>query len=54
VAQAPVALPDTLGAWVTLQIAANGGAHPSWSVPLDVYFRRTTSGWILIGLERLP
>jgi hypothetical protein len=52
-ATAPAALPSTPGAFVKVQIAATGGPA-AWGTPVDTYFRRTGSGWTLIGFERLP
>jgi hypothetical protein len=26
--------------------------QPGWSLPLTIYFRRTTAGFTLVGLER--
>ena len=34
--------------------ASGGGAPESWAKPLHAFFKRTTSGWKLVGLERLP
>ena len=53
-ARAAGALPSSPGAFVRAQIAAASPDHPSWAVPVDVYFRRTGSGWTLVGVERLP
>jgi len=40
------------GSYLEVSVTALDPAHPSWSRPIDVYFRRTTSGWRLVGLER--
>ena len=53
-AQAPVALPSSPGSFVNVQIAAAAPEHPSWAVPVEAYFRRDTTGWTLVGLDRLP
>jgi hypothetical protein len=52
--QAPVALPDTEGAFVKVQIAVARPDEPAWATPVDVYFRRTADAWTLVGVERLP
>jgi len=52
--RAPSDLPTARGVYVRVDVAATGGAHPSWSVPVSVYFQRTENGWKLVGLERLP
>jgi hypothetical protein len=39
--------------FLKIGILALRPAHESWSEPVDVYFRRTTSGWRLVGVERL-
>jgi hypothetical protein len=38
---------------VKAQVRAVGGPI-AWSTPVDLYFRRTSDGWTLVGLERLP
>jgi hypothetical protein len=40
--------------FVSARIRAFHPHRPAWSSPLDVYFRRTTEGWALVGLERHP
>lgn len=50
----PAALPATAGTFVRADIAAVGGAHPSWASPVHAYFKRTGSGWTLVGFDRLP
>ena len=37
-----------------VSIAAVGAANRRGTKPIDVYFRRTASGWQLVGLDRLP
>jgi hypothetical protein len=51
---APRALPDVPGAFVEIDIAAESAAHPAWQQPVRTHFRRTNTGWTLVGLERLP
>jgi hypothetical protein len=50
---APPALPADVGAYLHVAITATAEAHPSWAVPVNVYFRRQTDGWMLVGLERM-
>lgn len=52
--QAPPGLPTNAGAYVQVDISAFSQAHASWSQPVVVHFRRTASGWQLVGLERTP
>jgi hypothetical protein len=40
------------GEFVSVAIAADHDAHPGWSTPAQVYFRRTAGGWMLVGLDR--
>lgn len=51
---APSRLPDTLDTFVEIDISADSAAHRSWQQAVRTYFRRTASGWKLVGLERLP
>jgi hypothetical protein len=53
-AKAPASLPSATGAIVKVQIAATDPAHAPWAAPVDAYFRRGTSGWALVGVERMP
>jgi hypothetical protein len=50
----PPGLPNSPGAFVRIALSASSKAHPSWSTPVDLYFRRTAGGWTLVGLERIP
>jgi hypothetical protein len=52
--RAQASLPSGAGAIVRARIAAASDVQPSWAVPVDVYFRRGTSGWTLLGIDRLP
>ena len=54
-----MAAPATLsaiapGSFVEIDITAESAAHPSWQQPVRTFFRRTSDGWKLVGLERLP
>lgn len=51
---APSVLPSAPGTYIRVDIAAVNGAHPSWAVPVHVYFWRTGSTWKLVGVERIP
>ena len=50
--QAPAGVPGEDGAFVKIQVAALQPQHASWSVPIDVYFKREAGRWKLVGLER--
>ena len=51
--EAPAGLPGATGSFVRIDIQAVNPPNPSWTVPVRVYFRRTTEGWNLVGLERI-
>jgi len=51
---APRDLPSSAGSYIQVDISAESAANASWREPVHVYFRRTASGWTLVGLERLP
>jgi hypothetical protein len=53
-AQAPAALLDGSVPFIAARLKAFHADHPAWSDPVVVYFRRTGSGWSLVGLERNP
>jgi hypothetical protein len=38
--------------WVSVSIRSTHRDHPSWDLPVAVYFRRDASGWRTVGLER--
>ena len=50
----PLGLPGDVGAFVRVDLSAVDPPHDSWTVPIEVYFRRTADGWKLVGLERMP
>ena len=51
---APAGLPSASGSYIKVALSATAAKHPAWAQPIDVYFRRTASGWTLVGLERQP
>jgi hypothetical protein len=53
-AQAPAALLNSRPEYLAARLRAFDAAHPAWSQPLMVYFRRAGDGWSLVGLERNP
>jgi hypothetical protein len=52
--RAPRGLPSAVGSFVMARIAAIAPDHPAWAAPIDAYFRRSSKGWTLVGLDRLP
>jgi len=52
--QAPAALPAGKGEFVKVEVAAIDPPNSSWTVPVQVYFRRLAAGWKLVGLQRMP
>jgi len=51
---APAGLPRDGDSFIKVQVSATQPPHESWTRPVDVYFRRASGGWKLVGLERLP
>jgi hypothetical protein len=49
---APSGLPTATGAYVVAEVRAIEPPHPAWERPVKVTFRRTGSGWKVVGLER--
>ncbi len=47
-------LPGGRGAFVRADIAAVQPSFPSWSAPVQAYFRRGPDGWRLVGFDRMP
>lgn len=52
--EAPDTLPSRAGAFVRIEVSAVDPPRAAWTRPVDVYFKRTARGWMLVGLERLP
>ena len=50
---APANLPRASGSFVLAEVRAVDSAYPSWAQPVRVFFRRTATGWKLVGLERM-
>jgi hypothetical protein len=51
----PAALmPTGRDRFLQVEISADSARHPSWRQPVRVFFRSTSAGWTLVGLERLP
>jgi hypothetical protein len=48
----PAALPTGADAFVRVSIRAVQPEHAAWAVPVDVYFRRSATGWTLVGVDR--
>ena len=51
---APAGLPSGANSFIAVNVAAESPEHAAWRKPVQVYFRRTASGWQLVGLERQP
>jgi hypothetical protein len=51
--KAPGGLATAVGSFVQVDVTADDAAHSTWQDPVHAYFRRTNSGWQLVGLERL-
>jgi hypothetical protein len=50
---APEGLPRTPGAFVQIDVAAEGGPE-AWSRPVHAWFKRTAEGWRWVGFVRIP
>jgi len=51
--QAPPELPRADGSFVKVSVAAVDPPHAAWAKSVDAYFRRSATGWQLVGLDRL-
>jgi hypothetical protein len=51
---APNGLPKSSGAYVTAEVRVVNPPHAPWAKPVRATFRRTGSGWKLVGLDRMP
>jgi hypothetical protein len=49
---APANLPSAPGTFIEIVVSTTGATHPVWKQPLKSYFRRTSRGWTLVGLDR--
>jgi hypothetical protein len=48
----PRPLPIDVDVYVRIDVTAIDPPHPSWSVPVRLYFRRLPDAWKLVGLDR--
>ena len=51
--KAPDGLPTATGSFVQVDVTADSTAYAAWREPVHIHFRRTNTGWQLVGLERL-
>ena len=52
--QSPMPMPAMpQSEYIKVDISAVGGPE-AWTTPVSAYFRRNSSGWTLIGFERMP
>ena len=49
---APAPLPEGSGAIVQVDVRAEGTGPAAWQRPVHLFFRRSASGWTLVGLDR--
>jgi hypothetical protein len=52
--QVPAALMAVPPEFIELRIATVHPDFPSWSSPVTVHFRRTSTGWLTVGVARMP
>jgi hypothetical protein len=50
----PDGLPDAMGSFIRVDVAAAGAPDRSWEKPVHLYFKRAAQGWKLVGLYRMP
>jgi hypothetical protein len=52
--EAPSGLPCHDGGFVKIELSSIDGSRPSWTQPINVFFRYQQGQWQLVGLERMP
>jgi hypothetical protein len=52
--EAPSGLPCHDGGFVKIELSSIDGSRPSWTQPINVFFRYQQGQWQLVGLERTP
>jgi hypothetical protein len=52
--EAPANLPAAPGSYIQVDLSIDSDLYPTWRRPVRAWFRRTTDGWTLVGLDRLP
>jgi hypothetical protein len=40
--------------FIQVRVSANNAPNKTWNEPVSIFFRRTATGWQLVGLERTP
>ena len=53
-AQAPAALLASQPDYISVRVSVIKAERPEWAQPVQIYFRRSGAGWMLVGLERQP
>lgn len=51
--QAPAILPRAEGAFVKVDLSADGSSYAAWTTPVTAYFRLGQGSWKLVGFERM-
>jgi hypothetical protein len=52
--QLPAAYVSAPPDYLQARVSAVHPRFPAWANPVTLHFRRTASGWTLVGLNRLP
>ena len=50
---APPELASGISEFVQVKIRTLSPTYPAWGLPVDVYFRRSGTGWRLVGVDRI-
>ena len=53
-AQAPEVLLASPADYIAVKVRGFHPDRPAWSAPVQLYFKRSSQGWTLVGLERQP
>jgi hypothetical protein len=48
----PADLPSVEHDFLQIDVRAEAGGAPGWQRPVRLHFRRTVTGWVLVGLDR--